>query len=172
MKREEIEAKRDELMNQLESDDNKSPDDEWLAGADAMIDLLFPEIEARKEADKEWSDLVAFQQGNIRKLRAQLAGARSALTATHAQMSYYHEEISVPTSWQDVHKQVKEALTALDQGPEEESCPHCKQGKLSPIKGNEPYDPDHLMCEECSSTFPEGEGDLEKELEKKCGKLD
>ena len=32
-------------------------------------------------------------------------------------------------------------------------CPHCKEGKIIFIKGNEPYDVDHLMCNLCNSTY-------------------
>jgi len=38
-------------------------------------------------------------------------------------------------------------------------CPHCTKhnveniGKLRLIKGDEPYNVDHLMCSECSSTY-------------------
>ena len=32
-------------------------------------------------------------------------------------------------------------------------CPHCEEDKLVLIKGNEPYNIDHLQCPSCDSTY-------------------
>ena len=34
-----------------------------------------------------------------------------------------------------------------------DKCPHCEYGVLSYVRGNEPYNVDHLMCFECDSTY-------------------
>jgi hypothetical protein len=36
---------------------------------------------------------------------------------------------------------------------EQDTCPICEKGILEFVKGNEPYDTDHLQCSYCDSTF-------------------
>jgi len=36
---------------------------------------------------------------------------------------------------------------------ENDTCPHCGKGILQLIKGDHPYNIDHLMCNECFSTY-------------------
>ena len=32
-------------------------------------------------------------------------------------------------------------------------CPHCGNGELNKVSATPPYDPDHLQCSACDSTF-------------------
>jgi len=46
-----------------------------------------------------------------------------------------------------------------------DECPHCQTGTLELVKGNGPYNVDHLQCDNCDSTYNLNENII-KNLEK------